>query len=352
VSDIDRLPSGRYQARTRVDGRQVKKSFDKIGDARDWLARKRTEQQSGQQIDDRAGRTPLADYAATYVKDRPYRSSTASNRRVQVAAIKADPIGTMPLHKVRPSHVQAFATRYAQTHARSTTASLVGFLRSVFRQAVEDRCIGVSPVGRVTLPTPDAVPVVPLTVARVRAIAEALPTPLDVAAVVQAASGLRCGELLGLRVADLDMLRREVHVREQLHPRDRVRVPLKTPWSRRVVPLPDVARDALAAHLAEHPSGSWVFTDEQARPLQHGRYAKALQRHGVTSHDFRHHYASVLLEAGESVVAVARRLGHKDATLVLSVYGHLLPDSEERTRRAIDSAWCAPGVPLAADTGT
>jgi integrase len=42
----------------------------------------------------------------------------------------------------------------------------------------------------------------------------------------------------------------------------------------------------------------------------------------------------VLLAAGESVVAVAERLGHENATLVLKTYGHLMPDSEDRTRRA------------------
>ncbi|HEY6813649.1 MAG TPA: tyrosine-type recombinase/integrase [Propionibacteriaceae bacterium] len=64
---------------------------------------------------------------------------------------------------------------------------------------------------------------------------------------------------------------------------------------------------------------------------------------GTTSHDLRHHYASVLLAAGESVVAVAERLGHENATLVLTTYGHLLPDSEDRTRRAIDQAWISDG---------
>jgi integrase len=55
----------------------------------------------------------------------------------------------------------------------------------------------------------------------------------------------------------------------------------------------------------------------------------------------------VLLAAGESVVAIAERLGHENATLGLKTYGHLMPDSEERTRRAIDDAWCAPDVPRA-----
>ncbi|MGY1619456.1 tyrosine-type recombinase/integrase [Geodermatophilus sp. SYSU D00691] len=66
---------------------------------------------------------------------------------------------------------------------------------------------------------------------------------------------------------------------------------------------------------------------------------------GTTSHDLRHHYASVLLAAGESVVAVAERLGHENASLVLTTYGHLMPDSEERTRRAVDEAWCAISAP-------
>lgn len=75
---------------------------------------------------------------------------------------------------------------------------------------------------------------------------------------------------------------------------------------------------------------------------------------GTTNHDLRHHYASVLLAAGESVVAVAERLGHEDASLVLSTYGHLMPDSDDRTRSAIDAAWdgasasCAPDVPQGA----
>jgi len=47
---------------------------------------------------------------------------------------------------------------------------------------------------------------------------------------------------------------------------------------------------------------------------------------------------------GESVITVAKRQGHENATL--STYGHLMPNSEERTRRAVDDAWeCAPDVP-------
>jgi hypothetical protein len=46
----------------------------------------------------------------------------------------------------------------------------------------------------------------------------------------------------------------------------------------------------------------------------------------------------VLLHAGESVIAVAERLGDTPQ-MVLKTYGHIMPDSEDRTGRAIDAAW-------------
>ena len=127
------------------------------------------------------------------------------------------------------------------------------------------------------------------------------------------------------------------------------------------MPLPQVAADALAAHLAAFPpaeDGS-IFTGANGLPHRGDWYGTRVFRRaveaaelpeGTTSHDLRHHYASVLLAAGESLVAVAERLGHDDASLVLRTYGHLMPDSEDRTRRAVDEAWTerAPDVPLQA----
>ena len=74
---------------------------------------------------------------------------------------------------------------------------------------------------------------------------------------------------------------------------------------------------------------------------------------GTTPHDLRHHFASILLAAGESVPRVAELLGHADGgALVLSTYGHVIPGGDDRTRRALDEAWSAPDVPRAGETGT
>ena len=94
--------------------------------------------------------------------------------------------------------------------------------------------------------------------------------------------------------------------------------------------------------------GSLFYTREN-QPYRSDYYslifAKAVRAaklpEGTTSHDLRHAYASWLLDAGESVVAVAERLGHENAQLVLRVYGHLVTGREEHTRRAIDGAFAS-----------
>ena len=133
-------------------------------------------------------------------------------------------------------------------------------------------------------------------------------------------------------------------------------MPLKTPSARRTLPLPDVVGVALAAHLAQYPANDqgYVFQNAEGLPYQAHTYQQMLsyraKRVGLphtTSHDLRHTYASWLLAAGESVVTVAARLGHRNANMVIQTYAHIMPNSEDRTRRAIDATFqSAPGVPL------
>ncbi|MGI5251915.1 hypothetical protein [Actinacidiphila glaucinigra] len=56
-------------------------------------------------------------------------------------------------------------------------------------------------------------------------------------------------------------------------------------------------------------------------------------------HALRHFYASVLLDAGESIKAVSAYLGHADAGFTLRTHTHLMPTSETRTRKAVDAVF-------------
>jgi integrase len=355
-----RIRDGRvtYLARWRDDARrQRKRSFTRKVDADRFLAQVEADIVRGQYVDP-SDKTTVVEYARRWAAGRAHRPTTA--RRVSSLIethIAATPLGSRRLAAVVPSEVQAWAADRGKVLSPSTLRNLVGLLRSVYAAAVLDRLVGRSPVVRVSLPSAHRERVVPLTVDQVRALADAIPARNRAMVLTQAGLGLRLGELLALRVQDVDFAARLVRVEWQFAPQSKVRTVPKTPRSRRTVPLPQVAAAALRAHMAQFPPADdgTLFTTRFAGPYRHDYYGSlifgaAVRKAGlpesITTHDLRHHYASVLLMQGESVITVAERLGHENATLVLSTYGHLMPDSEERTRRAVDEAWgCAPGVP-------
>jgi integrase len=267
--------------------------------------------------------------------------------------VEGTKIGDRRLSELKPSEVQV-GDREVPSAGAVDTAAGGRVLRSILKAAVADRLIASSPAIRLSLPRAKRERVVPLTVAEVQRLADAMPPRCRAIVVAQAGLGFRLGELLALRVQDVDFLHRTVRVEEQLSLAG-TRVPVKTPSSRRTVPLPSVVADTLARHLAEastrvKASDEPIFATMHGRPWRHDSYGsrtfgRAVRDAGLpagtTSHSLRHHYASVLLAAGESVVAVAERLGHDNAQLVLTTYGHLMADTEDRTRRAVDDAWAS-----------
>ena len=99
------------------------------------------------------------------------------------------------------------------------------------------------------------------------------------------------------------------------------------------------------AQFEAHQELGLVFTNERGAPIQQHPFSvvfsAARDRAGLpawaTPHMLRHYYASLLIRSGVSVKVVQARLGHAAPKTTLDVYGHLWPDDEDRTRRAVDS---------------
>ena len=70
---------------------------------------------------------------------------------------------------------------------------------------------------------------------------------------------------------------------------------------------------------------------------------------GRTSHSLRHYHASHLIRHRKSVKAVQARIGHASAAETLDTYSHLWPDSDDKTREAVDAYL---GSPSQAQDGT
>lgn len=356
-----------WQVRYRdPDGQSRRRQFPRRVDAERFLVEVEHSKHSGAYVDASAGKVTFREYAEQWRAGQPHRPATVSlyERLLRMHAYPT--LGERGLSSVRRSEVQGWTAALAETLAAATVRQVYAVTRTIFRAAVEDRLLAESPCRRIALPELPDEKVIPLTVEAVRAIADAAPDDLRALVVLAAATGLRSGELLGLTVEHVDFLRRQVSVEQQL-----VYVsgsppfvgPPKTRASRRTVPVPTFALDALAAHLAAHPVGEegLVFRAVKSggpvlRTTLNGRWRRMVSRAGLPAstrlHHLRHHYASVLIDGGESVKVVQERLGHASAVETLKTYAHLWPSSDERTRSVVEAAWASAGVSQAGPSAT
>jgi len=131
--------------------------------------------------------------------------------------------------------------------------------------------------------------------------------------------------------------------------------PPKTTASYWTVPLADVVLDALSAYgktVAAVPvldqrglEFALLVSDDTGRPIRRTRFnhqvwgpaalAAGLPK-GTHFHELRHFYASLLLDGGESVKVAQSRLGDATADETVNSYAHLWPDTEDRSRAAVD----------------
>jgi len=349
----------RWQVKYRVDGRERDGgSFDNREVAKRRLVELESQVNRGEWVDPN-NPTTVTEQVRAYAAQRAHRPRTAARIESMIRNhVEPTPLGSHRLVSVRPSVAQAWVSDRANHMAPGTLRILVSLVSGAFRAAVADRLVAANPFDGVTLPKVKRERIVPLTVEQVAALADEIGDRYRAMVLVQAGCGLRIGELLALRVQDVDFLRRELRVEHQIDRLTRERVAPKTDRSRRTVPLPEVAATALAEHLRRFPptEEGLIFHTQAGRPIAHDWYGNkifvpAARRvglpEGTTTHDLRHHYASLLLAAGQSVVAVAEHLGHENATLVLTTYGHLMPGADDLARRAVDDAWRSPECSVA-----
>ncbi|MDP8975753.1 MAG: site-specific integrase [Actinomycetota bacterium] len=348
MASITKVPTG-WRARYRApDGGSRSRTFPRKVDAERFLITVEASKLTGAYVDPSAGRLTFGAYAEQWRASQVHRPSTAARVETVLRCHVLPQLGARPVGAIRTSELQAWVKGRSEILAPSTLRTLHQTVVAIFSAAVADRLIPVSPTVGVKLPRAELDEVVPMAPEQVRAMAEAVPVRYRALIVAGAATGLRQGEALGLTVDRVDFLRRTIRVDRQLvtvSGQAPYLAPPKTPSSTRTIPAPQVALDALAAHLASFEPGpaGLVFTDDDGQAIRRPHightWRKAARRAGVEGrsfHDLRHLCASVLIARGASVKSVQRFLGHASAKVTLDTYAHLWPDDEDRTRAALD----------------
>ncbi|MGW4913001.1 tyrosine-type recombinase/integrase [Streptomyces sp. NPDC004270] len=380
----------RYRARyVGPDGTEKSKSFPdgKKRVAEQWLTDTASDMSRGQYIDPRAARITFKGYAEKWLKT--HRIDPASHvvveQRLRLHAFRL--IGSRPLDSFRPEHIRGMVSALEHEPAVSGgyARNIYGDVRAVLSAAVDDGLLPRNPCSAKSVRPPAAEQrrVVPWLPAQVLAVRAGLPKRYRSMVDMGAGCGLRQGEIVGLAEDALDFESGTVRVVRQvkLIRGKAVFAPPKCN-KERDVPLPPSVAEALRAHMDVHkpaeitlpwrkPDGPRVtarllftntasglvwrsnFNIQEWKPAlaaaglipeagDDGKYVAA-REHGM--HALRHFYASVLLDAGESIKAVSEYLGHSDPGLTLRVYAHLMPASQERTRKTVDRVLHGPREP-------
>ena len=349
------------------DGRKRRRTFPKKVEAEAFAASVETDKRRGAYLDPDAGRITFKKYAEEWLANQTTEPTTRERIEGRLRVHVYPVLGSKTLAQIKPSTIQSWLA--GLSGAASTGRVALGTVSAILSAAVDDERIAKNPckAGSVSAPKRETKRIVPWSGERVAAVTAELPDRYRIAVVLGAGLGLRQGEVFGLSVGDVDFLRGTVEVRRQVR-QVRSRLVFGAPKANRTrtIPLPSSVRDLLAAYLAAFPAVEvtlpWgdlddkpvtvplILTGAQGGALNrnhvnHYVWKPALARAGVETtrengmHALRHRYASVLLDAGESIKAVSEYLGHSDPGFTLRVYTHLMPSSHERTRRAVDDAF-------------
>ncbi len=356
MASVKRQASGRWKARYRdAAGKEHASHFGRKVDAQRWLDESTAAQITGQFVDPRAGTVPFRDYAEQWRAMQVHRDTSRAHVETMLRRHAYPTFGGRPIASILPSEVQAWVTHLGTSGQgrRPLAPGTIGVVHSivsgVMKAAVRDRRVVANPCEGTKLPRIERKRVVPPTTEQVQIVRDGMPHELAALVTFAAGTGMRQGECLGLTVDRIDFLRRTVEVDRQLVTmpgRAPYLAPPKTAASVRTIPLPQVVVDALAGHLRDFPASreGLVFTiagepiTRQAfghlwRPVVKAAGLPA----GTGFHSLRHYFASLLIRHGESVKTVQARLGHASAVETLDTYSHLWPDSDDRTREAVDS---------------
>lgn len=383
----------RAQWRPPGDGSDVNrrtKTFPTKKQARDWITDQDAAHKAGTWTDPRDA-ARLFSHVADELRDvwvnlAPKTAvgyDSILNRHVQPE------FGDRRLGAITPAEIQRFANGLTDGGlAPNTVHNIMDVVRSVLGLAVGRRYIAVSPYVDIRLPSVEdgESHVNPLTHAQVNALVAALPEHWRLAVLLDAYTGLRAGELWGLRPADVNLLRGELRVDEAIKEVTRkaaAKVPIaqritdsliigptKT-YAKRNVSIPAFLRDPMMEHLERAVSlgQPFLFVTTTGEAVRHNLFykrvyvpaaraafpeltklaellAKAAGKRGdnVTPfrfHDLRHTCAAWLIDAGAHPKLIQTRLGHKKMSTTMDTYGHLFPSAEPEMADLLDAGYQA-----------
>lgn len=269
-------------------------------------------------------------------------------------------IGHITLAKLRAPQLHTFYTKkLAEGLSPTTVHSMHMVLHRALQDALQMGLVQRNVTEMLKPPKRSHREMMPLSLLEVRRFLQVVGRDRFYALYVLALStGMREGELLGLRWQDVDLPRGTVQIRMNVQETlgRYILAETKTAYSRRTVALTQAAIDALADHwqkqqdMKQYMGVQWqeldlvfpngfggIMIPHNITKRSFKRYlVKAGLSRTIRFHDLRHTAATLLLASGVNVKVVSEMLGHSNVSITLSIYAHILPHMQQSAVHAME----------------
>lgn len=273
------------------------------------------------------------------------RHSTARNYRHMIRRHLIPFFGSLRLPEIGPATVQKFLTEKSKQFAPWTVHQLRSILSKIFGTAQRWECLERNPTRQAQVPSiVTKRERITLTPEQVRALLRALEEPYRTMVLLAVLSGLRRGEIFGLRWKYVDFEDGSLTVAESSY-EGRSSAPKTRAARRKVfvdVPVLDALKRLRPANVC--PEGLVFCTNRgtalSANNVRNRVLAPACKKAGIPHvawHNFRYTYSTWANPSGESIKALQTQLGHTDSRLTLSVYTQPMPEAQKQLACKISS---------------
>ncbi len=220
-----------------------------------------------------------------------------------------------------------------------TVRNINQVISSAMDFAITQKIITENPCKAVALPKIERKEMQTIPAEQLQAfLAEAKATGVYEMYYIELSTGLRRGELLGLKWEDVDMKQGIIRVRRQIARIDGkiVEAPLKTKNSYRTVTISPQAIEVLKAQKAK-TNDQYIFPSPNGGPISpdsvNNMLKRVLERAGIPKvrfHDLRHTFATLALQNGVDIKTVSGMLGHFSAGFTLDTYAHVTTAAQKK----------------------
>ncbi len=356
---ISKRPSGTWRAQVSINGERVNFSAKTRAECQIWL--NRTLEQIDNGADLLGSQITLEEYLKSWLETAKVaiRPKTAVQYEHIVRAKLIPNLGNIKLRELRLDRVEKFYAQLKSAGFGTRTIRLShGVLHRAMERAVRLDLIMRNPAHGATLPS--------LVQQEMKIFDEEQITRFLVAVNgtrnealyhLAVTTGMRQGELFGLKWSDLKWSSGTLHVQRQvqhIHGQGWSFCEPKTRAGRRLIKLGEATLQVLRKHQEKQQieklvtGERWkeyelIFPSSIGTPMDpnnlHVDFNRLLDHAGlprIRFHDLRHTAASLMLNHSIPVIVVSKILGHSKPSITLDIYGHLFNEMQDEASRIID----------------